>query len=139
MKKLVCALAVIALTGCASVVNDKNQNVKITASNGQEIKGTVQKDEVVTSKEDGKLKKTHVKTPESSFSGKTNSVVMERSNANKVVVVENPECTKETELKSSVSPMFFGNILIGGLLGSTTDSATQKMWQYDENVVVNCK
>ena len=64
---------------------------------------------------------------------------MERASADKVVIVDNPECQKETSLKSSVAPIFFGNILIGGLLGSTTDAATQKMWKYEENVVIDCK
>jgi outer membrane murein-binding lipoprotein Lpp len=139
MIKLISLLSLIAISGCASVINDKNQKIQIIASNGQEIKGTVERDTIVSTKVDGKVKKSHVKAAESSFSGTTNAVMLERSNVIKTVVVENPECEKETAIKNSVSPAFFGNILIGGLLGSSTDAGSGKMWQYQEKVVVTCK
>lgn len=139
MKKLACVLAVVALSGCASIANDKTQQIKIVASNGQQIQGSMQEDTVTTKKQDGKHVKVHNKTVEATFSGSTNAVSLERSGKDKVVVVENPECTKETPVKRSVSPMFFGNVLIGGLLGSTTDASTGKMWQYQEDIIVNCK
>lgn len=139
MKKICVALAIISLTGCASIVNDKNQKVTISASNGQEIKGTIQDVTTAQVKNNGKIEKQVNQAVSGSFAGKPADVMIERSNVNKVIVVENTECEKETPLKHSVSPMFFGNILIGGLLGSTTDASTQKMWQYDEKVTVNCK
>jgi uncharacterized protein YceK len=114
----VAVMAVLSLTsGCASVVNDKAQKVNIVASNGQQIKGDV--------------------------SGVTFSspgvVLVERANTDKLITVENPECQKTTPLKKKISTAFWGNILIGGLLGSTTDHSTEKMWEYDESVVVSCK
>lgn len=139
MKKIVCVLALIALSGCASIVNDKNQKVQISASNGQELKGTIQDIETKTVKVDGKRQKKTAQTVSGSFTGKPADVMVERSSVKKVVVVENEECQKETPLNSNVSPMFFGNILIGGLIGSTIDASTQKMWQYQEKVVVQCK
>lgn len=128
MKKITFALTLVALSGCASVVNDKNQKIQISASNGQEIKGTIQDIKTTKVKVDGKYKKQTHQEISSSFNGKPADIILERSDQRKVVVVDNPECQKETPLKNSVSPIFFGNILIGGLLGSTTDVATQKMW-----------
>jgi len=41
--------------------------------------------------------------------------------------------------EKSVDPKFFVNILSGGSFGSTTDYSTEKMWKYNENVVISCK
>lgn len=139
MKNSVYALILIALSGCASIVNDNPQTIKITASNGQEIKGIVEKDTLTTTKNGKKTVKTHTKSTESDFQGTANNVWMKRSSATKTIVVENPECEKETPVESYLSPAFFGNILIGGLIGSTIDLGTQKMWQYHKNIVINCQ
>lgn len=120
MKVFVSAVALVSLTmlsGCASVVNDKTQKVNVVASNGQQIKGDISG---------------------VAFSA-PGVVLVDRANVDKVITVQNPECTKTTELKKSISPAFWGNILIGGLLGSTTDSSTEKMWQYQDNVIIPCK
>jgi hypothetical protein len=120
MKVLVGAVALVTLTmfsGCASIVNDKNQKINVSASNGQIINGTV----------DG--------VP---FTG-PGVVEVARANVDKTVVINNPECANSAPLNKSVDPMFFGNILIGGLLGSTTDASTEKMWKYQDKVVVSCK
>ena len=120
MKVCLCVATLVAVTmfsGCASIVNDKNQKINVSASNGQQIKGSI----------DG--------VP---FNG-PGVVQVARANVDKTVVVDNPECAKSTQLNKSVDPMFFGNILIGGLLGSTTDAHTEKMWKYQNKVVVSCK
>jgi hypothetical protein len=121
MKALIIgAVALVSLTmisGCASIANGKTQKIDVSASNGQNITGNV----------DGKT-----------FNAPS-VVIVDRANMDKVLRVDNPECEKEVALKKTVSPMFFGNILIGGLLGSTTDNATGSMWQYQDKVVVPCK
>jgi flagellin-like hook-associated protein FlgL len=138
MKKIAVTLAILAMTGCATVVNDKNQTIQITASNGQPLSGELQEVKSTTVKKDGKRVKGPLEyTTVSKLDG--TPVVVARSNAKKVVTVDTEGCQKETPVKSSVSMAFFGNIIIGGLLGSTTDSATGKMWEYQETVVVPCK
>ncbi len=120
MKVRLCAVALISIamfSGCASIVNDKNQKISVSASNGQQIKGSV----------DGVA-----------FSG-PGVVEVARANVDKTIVIDNPECANSMPLNKSVDPIFFGNILIGGLLGSTTDATTEKMWKYQEKVVVSCK
>jgi len=120
MKVLIGAVALVSITmfsGCASVVNDKAQKVNVVASNGQQIKGNVSG---VTFTSPG-------------------VVLVDRANTDKIVTVDNPECQKSTPLKKKITPWFWGNILIGGVLGSTTDHSTEKMWEYDESVVIPCK
>jgi hypothetical protein len=38
-------------------------------------------------------------------------------------------------VKSELNPWFFGNIIFGGVLGSTTDSISGAAWRYDEKPV----
>lgn len=120
MKKIILAtslVAMTALTGCASILNDKTQAVNVSASNGKEITGTI----------DG----ASFKAP--------GIVNITRENKNKLVLVTTDGCAKETSVEKSVDPKFFINILSGGAFGSTTDYSTEKMWRYSENVVVSCK
>lgn len=137
MKRLAIAILAVGISGCASIVNDKNQVVHINASNGQVLNGSVQEITQKKTKEGKKIKKENIYTPVSKLDG--SDVMLARSGTQKVVIVDNPECEKETPIKNSVDGMFFGNIVIGGLAGSTTDAATGKMWKYQENVVVQCK
>ncbi|MFT5660720.1 MAG: hypothetical protein ACI9TV_001362 [Sulfurimonas sp.] len=37
-------------------------------------------------------------------------------------------------VKSELNPWFLGNIIFGGLIGSTTDSVGGAAWEYDETV-----
>lgn len=120
MKKtvlLTSLFAVLALSGCASILNDKTQAINVAASNGKEIVGTI----------DG----TSFKAPA--------IVNVNRENKNKLVLVTTDGCAKETSVEKSVDPKFFINILSGGAFGSTTDYSTEKMWRYSENVIVSCK
>lgn len=119
MKKLIGSVLFlsIGLTGCASILNDKTQAVNVSSSSGGDIKGTVNG---------------------MPFAG-PGVVRLTRENMNKVFVTETEGCTKETVAEKNVDPKFFINILTGGVFGSTTDYATEKMWKYSENVVISCK
>lgn len=107
----------LALSGCASILNEKTQQINVSSSTGGEIKGTV----------DG-----------ASFTG-PGIVNVTRENKNKVIVAQTPGCAKETVIEKNVDPKFFVNILSGGAFGSTTDYSTEKMWKYSENVVISCQ
>lgn len=109
--------ASFAITGCASILNEKTQAVNVSASNGKEIAGTV----------DGVA-----------FKG-PGIVNLTRENKNKIFMVTTEGCAKETVAEKGVDGKFFINILTGGTLGSSTDYSTEKMWRYSENVVVSCK
>lgn len=108
--------ALVALTGCASILNEDTQKVNVSASNGKEIQGTI----------DG--------TP---FKG-PGVVAFKRDKAGKTLQTETEGCAKTTVVESTVDPKFFINILSGGALGSSTDYGTGKMWKYADNVVVSC-
>ncbi len=114
----VSALALtVALSGCASILNEKTQSINVSSSSGADIKGTVNG---MPFKAPGVIQVT-------------------RENKNKLFVTETEGCTKETIVEKSVDPKFFINILSGGSFGSSTDYASDKMWKYNESVVIACK
>ncbi len=121
MKKIVMMASMIAVasltTGCATILKGKTQKVNIATSNNKQITVNV----------DGKT----VTAP--------GIVEVARKNENLVVSTSEKGCTPNTSVDSSIEPVFFVNILSGGVLGSTTDYATGSMWKYDSNITVNCK
>ncbi|MFN3888421.1 MAG: hypothetical protein ACK4MG_15815 [Aquabacterium sp.] len=119
MNKLALVAAVTAsvlASGCASIFNDATQTVTIVASNGQPVQGTV----------DGKP----FQTP--------SQVQVQRQKASKLISVTSPGCAAQTVADSSVDFKFFGNIITGGLIGSSTDFATERMWKYSDNIIIPC-
>lgn len=120
LKKLSAATlvaAMLAATGCATIINDKTQKVNINTSNGAKVTGTV----------DG----VPFQAP--------GIVDLTRSKQDKVLVVDDANCSKETIAAKKLDPIFFINFLSGGAFGSTTDYASEKMWKYDENLTISCK
>lgn len=117
-KKLlsVALLATLMATGCATIVKGRTQQVNLTSSNGQAVDVEV----------DGQK-----------FQG-PGVITLKKDGEEKLLKSTTPGCTENTVINSSVEPAFFGNILIGGLLGSTTDASTGSMWRYQDQVVVNC-
>lgn len=116
--KLTALLASILLfSGCATILNDDFQQINVASSNNKEIKGNI----------DG--------VP---FTG-PGIVNIKRAKADKVLMVNTSNCNKQTLLKSDVDMKFFINVLSGGTFGSSTDYATEKMWKYQDNVIVVCQ
>ena len=114
IKTVAFAIGITLLTsGCATLLGGKTQSINISSDKKTEI-------EI-----DGRKYSTPAK------------VMVERSKEDKIVTVAN--CDKNVTVKSSVRPLFFGNIIFGGLLGSTTDATNDAMWEYDDNVIVECK
>ena len=117
MKKVVLLAAMAALTsGCASVMTAESQSINVTTSNNKPAEVTVD-DKTVTA---------------------PGMVVVLRDGKDKVVRSSAEGCDNATPIEKSVTPVFFGNILIGGLLGSTTDGVTGKMWDYADSVEIRC-
>lgn len=116
MKYLVMLFAVFATSGCATILNDDTQKINIGSSNAKEFKGTI----------DGMP-----------FTG-PGIVAVKRTKADKIVMIETPSCTKQMVLASEVDTKFFINVLSGGTFGSSTDYATEKMWKYQESVIIPC-
>ncbi len=118
MKTIYTAVAAIALfaTGCATIITPKQQNINVTSSTGEAIEVTL----------DGKTSPT------------PGQFTVLRNGQDKVVNTTAPGCAPSTPVNKNIAPAFWGNVIIGGLLGSTTDSATGKMYSYADNVVVQC-
>lgn len=115
-KMLLASTIVLVMTGCASVVNEKTQVVNVQSSDGRPVKGTV----------NGQP-----------FSG-PGPVYLTRENRDKLFVTETAGCAHNTVAPKQMDSIFWGNVLIGGFFGSTTDSATEKMWKYQESVTIPC-
>jgi len=118
MKSMISAalLLTLGLTGCATILNDSTQPINVSTSSGAQISGTV----------DG----IPFTAP--------GIVSVTRTDQDKVFVTDAAGCAKETIAPKTVDTVFFVNILSGGAFGSTTDYATDKMWQYSDNVVISC-
>jgi len=116
MKTIFVAAAALLLTGCASVMTADEQSIKVTSSTNTPIEVTV--DDKTTT------------TP--------GTVVVLRDGKDKVVTSSAAGCQNATPVKKTVTTAFWGNIVLGGLLGSTTDGSTGKMWDYQDTVEVSC-
>ncbi|MCG7537634.1 adenosine deaminase [Pseudoalteromonas sp. OOF1S-7] len=110
------AAALVMLSGCASVMTSDMQTVEVTTNTGKVVEVTA----------DGN---------QSSTPGR---IQILRDGQNKVVRTTAAGCAAETPIEKTVTPVFFGNIVIGGLLGSTTDASTGKMWDYADSVEIQC-
>ncbi len=104
-------LATFLFTGCATVMNDKTQPISFnTIPEGATVKVN---DKIIG------------KTP-MAFN-------LERDNASTVKFEKEGFESVEQPLETEISGVFWGNILIGGVLGSTTDASTKKMYEYAPN------
>ena len=110
-------ISALLMTGCASILNDKDQRINVNTSNGKAVQGTV----------NGQA-----------FSA-PGIVNVTRENKNKIFTTQDPACSKETAAEKTVDPVFFINVISGGPFGSTTDYSTEKMWKYADTVTISCK
>ena len=121
MKKIfVIAISIMSLYGCASIIDGKSQNVNLVPSTGSKVPATVVSPSGVQ----------EVTLP--------TVIHTSRSNEDIVVKIEEDSCYEESTqaVQSNVNPMILGNVITGGLLGSTTDFATGAAWEYDNTAVI---
>jgi uncharacterized protein YceK len=111
-------LAATLFSGCATILSGKTQKINVTSTG-----------------------KTGVEFEIDNQTFKTPAIVtVERENKDKIIKVLDEECSqKQILLNKKINPVFFVNILSGGALGSTTDYLSGAMWQYDDNVQIQCK
>lgn len=114
---VVASASLIALSGCASVMTHEEQTVNVKSSTNQPVEVSIEGQKVTT----------------------PGTVVLLRDGKDKVVRTADGSCEKETAVDKTITPVFFGNIILGGFPGSTTDAVTGKMWDYEDDVVVTCK
>jgi uncharacterized protein YceK len=111
------ALAAVLLSGCASVMTSETQVIEVTTTTGKAVEVTI----------DGNTSNT------------PGSIQVLRDGQDKVIKTTATGCESSTVVEKTISPVFFGNIVIGGLLGSSTDSITGKMWDYADKVEISCE
>ena len=118
MKKLL-VISLIALSGCASIVDGGTQTVNLVASSGDKVHAKI--------------------TTPSGYQESTLPTVISTKKKNQDIIVNvDDSCYEPTTqaVQPSLAPAFWGNVIIGGLIGSTTDFATGAAWKYDNTNVV---
>lgn len=118
MKNLIILLLTLSpialLSGCATIFKGKTQLVSINSN----VKGA---DVVVNGITVGK-------TP---YNGP-----IQRGSSTTVTLIKDGYETKTATLSTEFEPIFWGNIIFGGLLGSTTDSSTGAMYSYAPATII---
>lgn len=140
MKKWLKALSVMTLSGfvfagCATISNQPSQKVAITTSDGKPAIATINSGMLINEEK--------VNLPAQVKISRAKGATIE-------IRAEDNPCYETTRLvvasEHKTSGWFWGNIILGGIIGSTTDAATGSMWVYTNpnfNVLVehkaNCK
>lgn len=107
---LLLALATIALlsTGCASIVSGTDQKLTFNS----------EPDDAVVTVSGRVLGKTPL------------TVAVDRDSNQSITFEKEGYKTYTTQLSTTTNPWFFGNIVLGGLLGSTTDGVSGAIHEY---------
>jgi hypothetical protein len=120
MKKVLSLLFIVCLVGllggCATILSGKTQSINVTTDSGKKYNASINGQKY------------------------TVPAVIELTRENKDKILALDECPdQKTLLHKEINPVFFVNILSGGVFGSTTDYASDSMWKYQpENVSVKC-
>lgn len=114
---IVCMVCVVGfLSGCATILSGNTQKINVTTETGKKYTALINGQKYTV----------------------PSVIELTRENKDKVLALE--ECPdQQVLLHKEINPVFFVNILSGGVLGSTTDYASSSMWKYEpENVNVKC-
>ena len=109
----VAALVLAITTGCSTIVNGKQQIVSINSNVA-----------------DAEITANGLPVGKTPFTGN-----LARSNKTIIQVSKDGFVTKSITLDTNMEPMFWGNIIIGGVLGSTTDAASGAMYKYAPSAI----
>ena len=122
MKKLILVLMTASiLSGCSSIVKGSRQTINISTSTGKQAEAFI-----------------HTSSGEQ-YVVIPRSISVKTSSDDIIIDIKETRCnaTSSTIIQSRLHPWFWGNVIFGGVLGSTTDAATGSMWSYDESIIVN--
>jgi len=116
--KIVFTVAIVTLftSSCATILTEDTHKMNVSTSDGKKIEVEI----------DGNTQTV------------PGIVSVKKENKDKVLVTKDPTCTGATNLNKEVETVFFVNILSGGVLGSSTDYGTDKMWKYQDSVTISC-
>ncbi len=106
------ALSILALallsTHCATIVSGKSQTITI----------------------DSNVKDAEILVNGASVGKTPYTGPVTRSKSATVTLKKDGYASKTITMNTEIEPMFWGNIVIGGVLGSTTDNSTGAMYKY---------
>ncbi len=114
---MVCMVCMVGfLSGCATILSGNTQKVNVTTETGKKYTAMIDGQKFTV----------------------PSIIELTRENRNKVLTLE--ECPdQKVLLHKEINPVFFVNILSGGVFGSTTDYASGAMWKYQpENISLKC-
>ena len=120
MKKIL-VLSVLALTGCASIVDGGPDTINLMTSNGASVKAQI------NSKQFGTQQitlPTFITVPKSCSDITVNIIEDKNVNQSNAIV------------SSGLNPWTLGNLVFGWLLGFAVDGVTGNICTYDSSVVV---
>ena len=119
LKTVALGLVSLSLASCATLISGKTQKINVSSFGKENVKFEI----------DGR----NYKTPA--------IVTVERENKDKVIRVLDENCyQKEVLVNKKFNLISLLNFLVpSGLFGLTTDYSTGAMWEYDNNVHINCK
>ena len=110
---IVITFTFVFLTGCASIISGRHQTVTFTSN----------PDDAVVTIDGKQLGKTPL------------TAQLDRKSGAQVVTLEKSGYKPVTfQLKATVNGWFFGNLIFGGLLGSSTDSSTGAINAYSQDM-----
>lgn len=122
MKKLLVAvLGIICFTGCATILGGGGeQNIQFVS---QDPEATPQ---------------VNIVSKGGSQSAKLPATLKVKRSSQDILVTVEDDCYKKNtqSVSKHMNPYFFGNVILGGIFASSTDSITGAAWEYDNTVVV---
>lgn len=121
MKKILLILLLAAsVSACASIIDGRTQNINLVPSKGENVEATVM----------SKAGIQNVKLPQ--------TISLQKNSQDIAINIKSSKCVSPstTVSRSRLNPWFWGNIIFGGLFGSSTDAGTGAMWSYDDTVTV---
>lgn len=120
MKKLICVAIPLAgaimFSGCATILGGGNQQI-VSVNSSKPLKGEMKY-------ADG-----------SGLQHFTAPATLSVERRSKDIVLTSSDGSFDTKtVEADINPWFFGNIIFGGLIGSTTDSVGGAAWKYEETI-----
>ena len=113
MKLMMVLVSFFVLAGCSTITKGKTQQVTIDSN----VEGATV---LVNGNE-------REQTP---FTG-----LIERSSSTTVTLKKKGYKRKSVTLDTTFEPIFWGNIIVGGVIGSTTDASTGAMYKYAPSTI----
>ncbi len=114
----------LVLSNCASIISGTTTSVNLQPSNEADY------NEPIRVQVSNKNTIQTIQIPGS---------VTVKTGSSPLKIVVKDKCFRETTttLNSKVNYVFLGNVITGGLTGTSTDALTGALWTYDDSAVVN--